>query len=175
MKTIRILAAAALAAAACSHAQPPPSASVQPAAEAAPVPTPAPPVVPAEPAPAPRTVEIVAASVYFAFDSSELSPETRVALQILFNQARQRPDQDLRIEGNCDERGTREYNLALGQRRADAAKNYLVSLGLDASHITAISNGKERPRALGDDEASWSQNRRDDLMPGTGAVSQASR
>jgi peptidoglycan-associated lipoprotein len=120
-------------------------------------------------------VEIVATSVYFAFDSSELSPDTRAALQTLFDQARQRADQDLRIEGNCDERGTREYNLALGQRRADAAKNYLVGLGLDASHITAISNGKERPRALGDDEAAWSQNRRDDLMPATGAVSQMSR
>jgi len=175
MKSIPTLAAAVLAAAACSHAQPPPSASAEPVVEAAPPPAPPPPVAPAEPAPAPRAVEIVATSVYFAFDSSELSPETRATLQTLFDQARQRPDQDLRIEGNCDERGTREYNLALGQRRADAAKNYLVGLGLDASHITAISNGKERPRALGDDEAAWSQNRRDDLMPATGAVSQASR
>jgi len=172
MKSIRILAAAALAVAACSHAQPPPSASSEPSVEAAPPPAP---VVPEQPAPAPRTVEIAATSVYFEFDSSELSPETRATLQTLFDQARQRPDQDLRIEGNCDERGTREYNLALGQRRADAAKNYLVGLGLDASHMTAISNGKERPRALGDDEAAWSQNRRDDLLPATGAVSQASR
>jgi peptidoglycan-associated lipoprotein len=175
MKSIPILAATALAAAACSHAQPPPSASAQPAVEAAPLPAPPPPMVPAEPAPAPRAVEIAATSVYFDFDRSELSPETRATLQTLFDQARQRPDQDLRIEGNCDERGTREYNLALGQRRADAAKNYLVGLGLDASRITAISNGKERPRALGDDEAAWSQNRRDDLMPATGAVSQMSR
>jgi len=177
MKPIRILAAAVLAAAACSHAQPSPSASAQPAVEAAPPPAPPAPALAEEPAPAPRTVEveIVATSVYFDFDSSELSPETRATLQTLFDQARQRPDQDLRIEGNCDERGTREYNLALGQRRADAAKNYLVGLGLDASHMTAISNGKERPRALGDDEAAWSQNRRDDLLPATGAVSQASR
>jgi peptidoglycan-associated lipoprotein len=172
MKSIRILAAAALAVAACSHAQPPPSASSEPSVEAAPPPAP---VVSEQPAPAPRTVEIAATSVYFDFDSSELSPETRATLQTLFDQARQRPDQDLRIEGNCDERGTREYNLALGQRRADTAKSYLVGLGLDASHITAISNGKERPRALGDDEAAWSQNRRDDLLPATGAVSQASR
>jgi peptidoglycan-associated lipoprotein len=172
MKSIRILAAAALAVAACSHAQPSPSASSEPSVEAAPPPAP---VVPEQLAPAPRTVEIAATSVYFAFDSSELSADTRAMLQALFDQARQRPDQDLRIEGNCDERGTREYNLALGQRRADAAKNYLVGLGLDASHITAVSNGKERPRALGDDEAAWSQNRRDDLLPATGAVSQASR
>jgi peptidoglycan-associated lipoprotein len=177
MKSIWIFAAAVLAAAACSHAQPPPSASAQPAVEAAPPPAPPVPAVAEEPAPAPRTVEveIVATSVYFDFDSSELSPETRTTLQTFFELARQRPDKDLRIEGNCDERGTREYNLALGQRRADAAKSYLVNLGLDASRITAISFGKERPRALGDDEAAWRQNRRDDLMAATEAVSQASR
>jgi peptidoglycan-associated lipoprotein len=174
MKSIRTFAAAVLAAAACSHAQPPPSASAQPAVEATPPPAPA---VAEEPAPAPRTVEveIVATSVYFDFDSSELSPETRATLQTFFDLARQRQDKDLRIEGNCDERGTREYNLALGQRRADAAKSYLVNLGLDSSRITAISYGKERPRALGDDEAAWRQNRRDDLMAATEAVSQVSR
>ena len=173
MKSILILATAVLAAAACSHAQPPPSASAQPAVEA---PPPAP-AVAKERAPAPRTVEveIVTTSVYFDFDSAELSPETRATLQTFFDVARQRPDQDLRIEGNCDERGTREYNLALGQKRADAAKSYLVNLGLDASRITTISYGKERPRALGDDEAAWRQNRRDDLMAATEAVSQASR
>jgi peptidoglycan-associated lipoprotein len=175
MKSIQILTAAVLAAAACSHAQPPPSASAEPAVEATPLPAPPAPAVAVEPAPAPRTVEIVATSVYFAFDSSELSPLARATLQTLFDLARQRPDQDLRIEGNCDERGTREYNLALGQKRADAAKSYLVNLGLDASRITTISYGKERPRALGDDEDAWRQNRRDDLMAATGAVSQAFR
>jgi len=175
MKSIRILAAFALAAAACSHAQPPPTASSQPSVEAPPAAAPAAPAAAEEPAPAPRTAEIAPTSVYFAFDSAELSPESRATLQTLFDLARQRPDQDIRIEGNCDERGTREYNLALGQRRADAAKSYLVNLGLDASRIRAVSYGKERPRALGDDEAAWSQNRRDDLMPATGPVSQASR
>ena len=64
------------------------------------------------------------------------------------------------IEGHADERGTRDYNLALGERRANAAKNYLVSLGIPANRIQVISYGKERPVALGSDEASWAQNRR---------------
>jgi peptidoglycan-associated lipoprotein len=176
MKSIGMLAAAVLAIAACSHAQPPP-APAQVIAQ--PTPPPAPPAATPAPAaeavPAPRAVEIAATSIYFDFDASELTPQSRATLQTLFDQARQRPDQNLRIEGNCDERGTREYNLALGQRRADAAKDYLVNLGLDASRITAISYGNERPRAPGHDEAAWAQNRRDDLAPVTGAVSQASR
>ena len=64
------------------------------------------------------------------------------------------------MEGHCDERGTREYNLALGDRRANAAKNYLVARGVDASRISTISYGKERPLALGSDDESWAQNRR---------------
>src|SRR2546422_301333 len=84
----------------------------------------------------------------------------------------------IRIEGNCDERGSREYNLALGQRRADAAKKYLTDLGLAADRITTISYGKERPRAPGHDEEAWKENRRDDLVPSSqtrNAVSQDSR
>jgi peptidoglycan-associated lipoprotein len=64
------------------------------------------------------------------------------------------------VEGHADERGTREYNLALGERRSNAAKNYLASLGVDSSRITTISYGKERPVALGSDEQAWAQNRR---------------
>jgi peptidoglycan-associated lipoprotein len=71
---------------------------------------------------------------------------------------------DVRIEGNCDERGTNEYNLALGERRANSAKNFLVSLGVAADRIEIISFGEERPRALGHNEDSWSQNRRDDFV-----------
>ncbi|MCC6926618.1 peptidoglycan-associated lipoprotein Pal [Novosphingobium sp.] len=70
------------------------------------------------------------------------------------------PAKRITIEGHCDERGTREYNLALGERRANAAKNYLVSLGIDAGRITTVSHGKERPLALGSDEDSWAKNRR---------------
>ncbi len=64
------------------------------------------------------------------------------------------------IEGHCDERGTREYNLALGERRANAAKNYLVALGIDPNRIRTISYGKERPAVIGSNEAAWAQNRR---------------
>ena len=70
------------------------------------------------------------------------------------------PQQRITIEGHCDERGTREYNLALGDRRANAAKNYLAAKGIDPARMTTISYGKERPLALGSDEASWAQNRR---------------
>jgi peptidoglycan-associated lipoprotein len=64
------------------------------------------------------------------------------------------------IEGHCDERGTREYNLALGERRANAAKDYLISLGVNPGRVKTISYGKERPVAMGSNEAAWAQNRR---------------
>jgi peptidoglycan-associated lipoprotein len=172
MKSTLVLVAAAFTTAACSHAQPPPppEAVVQ-----SPPPAPPPPAPEVKPAPAPRSVEIVATSVYFDYDSSDLSPQTRDTLQAFFTLAQQRPDQNLRVEGNCDERGTTEYNLALGQRRAEAAKNYLLNLGLEPSRITTISYGKERPRAPAHDEESWRENRRDDLMAVTTAVSQVTR
>jgi peptidoglycan-associated lipoprotein len=172
MKSALVFVAAALTTAACSHAQPPPppEATVQ-----SPPPAPQPPAPEVKPAPAPRSVEIVATSVYFDYDSSDLSPQTRDTLQAFSTVAQQRPDQNLRVEGNCDERGTTEYNLALGQRRAEAAKNYLLNLGLEPSRITTISYGKERPRAPGHDEESWRENRRDDLRAVTTAVSQLTR
>ena len=74
---------------------------------------------------------------------------------------KQYPNITVTVEGNCDERGTREYNLALGERRATSAKNYLVALGVDPNRIQTISYGKERPAVLGSDEAAWAQNRRD--------------
>lgn len=161
----------ALSVTACSHAQPAPSVQVaEPVVEPASVAE----TPPAPPRPAP-TVEITPASIYFDFDSAELTPQARTVLQTLFDQARQRPDQDLQIEGNCDERGTEEYNVALGQRRAEAAKKYLVYLGIDAGRITTISYGNERPRAPGHDEEAWSENRRDDLMVKITAVSQSER
>jgi len=70
------------------------------------------------------------------------------------------PSVRIRVEGHCDERGTREYNLALGERRANAAKNYLSTLGVELSRITVVSYGKERPDALGSDETAWGLNRR---------------
>jgi peptidoglycan-associated lipoprotein len=171
MRSILFLAVLPLLAA-CSHAQPPPApAPAQVVAEPAPPPAPAPAPEPVAPRPQP---DVAPVSIYFDYDASELTPAARTALQAFFDQARQRPDRDIRIEGNCDERGTREYNLALGQRRAEAAKHYLENLGLDATRITAISNGKERPRATGDDEAAWKENRRDDLIPTSSKVSVSS-
>ncbi|MCA1748716.1 MAG: peptidoglycan-associated lipoprotein Pal [Parasphingopyxis sp.] len=99
-------------------------------------------------------------TVYFDTDVHELDPEAR---SILDSQARwlvANPDVRVTIEGHCDERGTREYNLALGERRANSAKNYLAARGVDASRMNVISYGKEQPIALGSDPASWAQNRR---------------
>jgi peptidoglycan-associated lipoprotein len=98
--------------------------------------------------------------VFFAFDRADISPEAR---QILARQAdwlRRYPNVTVTIEGHCDERGTREYNLALGERRAQAAKNVLVASGISASRISTISYGKERPAVVGSAEESYAQNRR---------------
>lgn len=99
-------------------------------------------------------------TVYFDTDRYNIDA---VDQGILASQARwlaQYPQVRLTIEGHADERGTRDYNLALGERRANAARNYLASLGVDPSRINVVSYGKERPIALGSDEASWAQNRR---------------
>jgi peptidoglycan-associated lipoprotein len=98
--------------------------------------------------------------VFYAYDSSVVDSEGEATLQKQATYLRSKPNLNVTIEGHCDERGTREYNLALGERRASAAKNYLVSLGIDASRIQTISYGKERPAVVGDDESAWSQNRR---------------
>ncbi len=98
--------------------------------------------------------------VLFDFDSSVLSAQARQTLEGQAGWLKQYPNVRLVIEGHCDERGTREYNLALGERRAAAAKNYLVALGVDDARLTTISYGKERPFALGHDDDAWSQNRR---------------
>jgi peptidoglycan-associated lipoprotein len=97
--------------------------------------------------------------VFFAFDRSDITPESR---QILSRQAewlRRYPNVTVTIEGHCDERGTREYNLALGERRAQAAKNVLVAEGIPAARISTISYGKERPIVVGSNEEAWAQNR----------------
>ncbi len=97
--------------------------------------------------------------VFFEFNRSDISSE---AQQILARQAdwlRRYPNVAVRIEGHCDERGTREYNLALGERRAQAAKNVLVAEGIPAGRIATISYGKERPIVVGSNEEAWAQNR----------------
>jgi peptidoglycan-associated lipoprotein len=98
--------------------------------------------------------------VFFAFDRSDITPE---AQQILARQAdwlRRYPNVTVTIEGHADERGTREYNLALGERRAQAVKNVLVAMGIPASRISTISYGKERPAVVGSSEEAYAQNRR---------------
>lgn len=98
--------------------------------------------------------------VFFAYDSSVIDSEAQETLQKQATYLRGKSDLEVTVEGHCDERGTREYNLALGERRANAAKNYLISLGVDEDHIETISYGKERPAVTGSDESAWSQNRR---------------
>lgn len=98
--------------------------------------------------------------IYFATDKSDITPESRQILQKQADLLKQNPSATVTIEGHCDERGTREYNLGLGERRANAAKQALVALGIAASRINTISYGKERPAVLGHNEQAWAQNRR---------------
>lgn len=99
-------------------------------------------------------------TIYFDTDRYNVDSAASAALQTQAQWLMRYPQKRATIEGHADERGTREYNLALGERRANAAKNYLVSLGIDASRLTTVSYGKERPIALGSDEQSWARNRR---------------
>ncbi|MFQ5785111.1 MAG: peptidoglycan-associated lipoprotein Pal [Alphaproteobacteria bacterium] len=98
--------------------------------------------------------------VFFDFDKAVLKPAAQRTLERQATWLKQYSSVTITIEGHCDERGTREYNLALGERRATAAKNFLVALGVNPSRVSTISYGKERPAALGHNEAAWSQNRR---------------
>lgn len=98
--------------------------------------------------------------VYFAFDSAQVEPGERSKLEVVAAYLRDNAGVGLVVEGHCDERGSNEYNLALGERRALAVRAYLVGLGVDGSRVQTKSLGEEQPVALGHDEASWSQNRR---------------
>jgi peptidoglycan-associated lipoprotein len=98
--------------------------------------------------------------IYFDTDRYNIDSADAAALQTQAQYLGQYPQVSITIEGHADERGTREYNLALGERRANAAKNYLTSLGVAAGRINVVSYGKERPVALGSNEAAWAQNRR---------------
>jgi peptidoglycan-associated lipoprotein len=98
--------------------------------------------------------------VYFGYDSAELSAEARAALDANAAVLKKYPAWTVTIEGHCDERGTAEYNLALGERRAAAAQSYLVALGIPASRVKTVSYGKEFPFDPGHDEAAWAKNRR---------------
>jgi peptidoglycan-associated lipoprotein len=99
-------------------------------------------------------------TIYFDTDRYDIDSTDQAALRSQAQWLMRYPNKQATIEGHCDERGTRDYNLALGERRANAAKNYLIGLGVDAARLTTVSYGKERPVALGSDEASWAKNRR---------------
>jgi peptidoglycan-associated lipoprotein len=157
--------AAMVLATACSHQQkvatatPPAQADAgrtkaRPAPRAAAAPTPAAPV-----ASGPRNQED---SIYFDFDSAVLRDDARPVLQKVAGTARTR-EANLRVEGNCDELGTVEYNLALGEHRARAARDYLVNMGVPADRIATVSYGSQHPRDPGHDEQAHAKNRRDDL------------
>ena len=117
--------------------------------------TPAPQELPPAP-PEPVVLE----DVFFDFDKSALRPSDRAVLTRNAQTLQQHPDLRVTIEGHCDERGTREYNLALGDRRARAVRDFLVRFGIDAARLEIVSYGEERPFAIGHDESSWALNRR---------------
>jgi peptidoglycan-associated lipoprotein len=98
--------------------------------------------------------------VFFDFDKSDIKGEGRQVLQRQADWLKKYPNVTVTVEGHCDERGTREYNLALGERRATAVKKMLVALGVPANRVSTISYGKERPAVVGSNEAAWAQNRR---------------
>ena len=97
--------------------------------------------------------------VFFEFDRSVLQPDGRATLDRQAGWLKQYAGNNVQVAGNTDERGTEEYNIALGQRRANSARDYLVAAGVAGSRITTVSYGKDRPSALGSDEQSWAQNR----------------
>lgn len=154
-----LVATALVAVAGCAKKAPkelPPPPQASPTAEAPP---------PADQGPVPGSqahflAHVSSDRIFFDTDKSDIDAEDQATLQSQAAYLKQFANVRVTIEGHADERGTREYNLALGERRANAAKNYLASLGIDAGRISTISYGKERPEALGSDEASWAKNRR---------------
>ncbi|MCA0376423.1 MAG: OmpA family protein [Gemmatimonadetes bacterium] len=169
-RSLLVLVSASLALAACKKKQPP-----------APAPTPVPqaaepaPVRNTTPPPAPRDtmgayMEKVAAArasllstIYFEYDSDELRDDSKAMLDAKIGILNANPGVRVRIAGHCDSRGSDEYNIALGRRRAEAAKRYLTDRGIDASRIETSSFGAERPAVQGDGEEAWSKNRRDEF------------
>lgn len=115
-----------------------------------------------------EAIAVITGTVYFDFDQAALSPEARATLDAKVPALQARPEFRIRITGHTDERGSSEYNLALGLRRAAELKAYLVANGIDASRIDISSMGEERPAAQGSDEAAWALNRRAEFIQVTG-------
>lgn len=155
---------AALFAAGCANQQKvatreeaPPPTVVQPA------PAPAPAAVAEETGP--QTPQFTGAELKFDFNQSTLHPESTAKLQELAEIMRKNEVLKVQIAGHADERGTTEYNLMLGNRRADVARKYLVDLGVEPARIEVLSYGEERPKVDGQGEDVWAQNRRDEIVP----------
>lgn len=102
--------------------------------------------------------------IYYNFDSSDIKSDQVSRIEVNADFSKNNPELAIRIEGNCDARGTNEYNMALGERRALSAKKYLVNLGVDEAKLTTVSYGEERMLLHGHDELSWAQNRRADFV-----------
>jgi len=158
--TILLVTGAALALAACSKKAPE---ALPPAPADTTQPTPPPP--PAQTGVTPGSqadflASVAADHILFDTDQSDVDAEDQAILRSQAEWLMRYPNKRATLEGHADERGTREYNLALGDRRANAAKNYLAGRGINPARISTISYGKERPIALGSDEQSWAQNRR---------------
>ena len=118
---------------------------------------------PVAPTPAPKPVQPAANSAYFDFDKAEIKDDSTAAVRANADYLMQTNDRVV-IEGNADERGSREYNMALGQKRAEAVKRALTTMGVKADRIETISNGEDKPKASGHDEKSWAENRRADIV-----------
>ena len=148
------------------------------ASRPAPAPTPSEPAPAAQPAPSgpvPGSAEefrvTVGDRIFFGYDRFDLTPEARAILERQAAWLRRYPNVRILVEGNCDERGTREYNLALGARRAAAGRDYLVSLGISGDRMQTVSYGKERPMDPRSNEQAWSVNRNAHSTIVSGAVS----
>jgi len=166
-RAIALLSAACVLAA-CSSQPVKEEPKPQPA-PAAPAPTPvataapaAPSKVPMNPLDDPQNI-LYKKSVYFDFDKYDVKPEYQALVQAHAKYIAANPGAKVAIQGNCDEAGSSEYNLALGQRRADAVKKAMELLGAKDAQLEAVSFGKEKPKALGHDEAAHAENRRDDI------------
>lgn len=157
------LVTTALAAFGCAKkaVEQPPATANTPPVPGGPAPTSTPAPAPTTPAPAtPSANSLDLQPAFFDLDSDALREDARAALDKDARALRENATVNVTIEGHCDERGTAEYNQALGERRAQAAKDYLVAAGIAESRLKIVSYGKERPFSEGHDEASWQQNRR---------------
>ncbi len=176
--SVAVVLAAVLTAGACAKKKPEPPAPAPtpppPVEKTTPAPPPPPPPPPPKPAPAPLTEEEIFSrmtldelnakrplgDVFFDYDSVEIKPEARTTLQTNVEYLKRWASTKVMIEGHADSRGTNEYNLALGERRAAAVRDYLVTLGLDTSRATIVSKGEEQPQCSDENESCWQKNRR---------------